>query len=64
MLTILQVMLIVFAGFMGWGIGYCIYTAIENYKLEKRAHKLFLLQLQRQHEDLERILENIRKEIK
>lgn len=64
MLIILQVLLILWAGLIGWGLGYCIYTAIENYRLEKRLHKQLLLQLQRDNEMLEKLLENIRKETK
>lgn len=64
MLTILQVMLIVWAGLIGWGIGYSISTAIENYRMYKRARILILQEIQRQQEDLEKILENIRKETK
>lgn len=64
MLIILQTMLIVWAGLIGWGLGYCIYTAIDNYRLEKRLRKQLLLQLQRDNEMLEKLLKDIRKETK
>ena len=63
MLIVLQVMLIVWACFVGWLIGCSIHCAIESYKAKKMTQKLLLWQLQRQNEELTKMLEELRKEI-
>ena len=64
MLTILQIILIIFGGLVGWLLGLGIYSIVIKYKEMKLAREIVLLNLQRQSEEIEKMLENMRKENK